>query len=784
MIAKHIPMRAARKSSFANLEDYLTDDKKKQERLGVVTVTNCIQTESKAAVLEILAVQGMNTRATSDKTYHMVISFPPGENPSADELKAIEARICASLGYGDHQRISAVHHDTDSLHVHVAINKIHPTKHTMIEPYRDYKTLGDICTKLEHEYGLQKTNHVSKKTPSENRADDMERHSGIESLLSWVRSKCKEQLISAGSWEAVHEVMQSHGLQMRERGNGLVIIDQSGQAVKASSVAREFSKFKLEERLGQFELITERERHAPVNRSFNYDKAKQIKHNKPNVAPIGKKPPPESRNRLRSIAELGSLPIDSTESMKPEATTYTRQPKPTPTKFNTVELYARYKSDQSRLNDIRTEQLNKIRQRKSALIDQTKKRSALYRAAIKLLGGGRLSKRILYNFAYKNLQSNIKRIDREYQVNRKKIYERYSRKTWADWLQQEASNGNTDSLKALRARKTSNAPVNKADAISGNNTKSTATTGNNRQHQDSVTKQGTIIYRFSNTTFRDDGDNLKVTGQFTEKGLEAGLRMAMQRYGKSIHVTGSDAFKDEIVRAAVKSQIPIVFDDAALEQRRQSLLNKESKYDESIRRASADGHVHAGSADNRTRRNDRNERAGRGVNDKPNLGRVGTQPPPEARNRLRDMSELGMARIDSGSSVFLPSNVPGSLENKRAESSDSLRWDISRSGLNPSTPTPAQLAADKYIAEREAKRKLGFDIQKHSRYYPFEGSVVFAGIRNVDNQALALLKNDDEIMVIAVDEAKAKQLKKLSIGSSINLSRDGEIKLTTSKLRR
>ena len=70
--------------------------------------------------------KALNVRAKGDKTYHLVVSFPPGEHPTADQLRDIEDELCAAIGLADHQRISAVHTDTDHLHIHVAISKIHP----------------------------------------------------------------------------------------------------------------------------------------------------------------------------------------------------------------------------------------------------------------------------------------------------------------------------------------------------------------------------------------------------------------------------------------------------------------------------------------------------------------------------------------------------------------------------------------------------------------------------------------------------------------------------------
>ena len=88
---------------------------------------------------EIAATQGLNTRAKSDRTYHLLVSVRAGENPDAQTLRMIEERFCKELGYAEHQRISVVHYDTDNVHIHVAINKIHPTSLTLHDPIRDYK---------------------------------------------------------------------------------------------------------------------------------------------------------------------------------------------------------------------------------------------------------------------------------------------------------------------------------------------------------------------------------------------------------------------------------------------------------------------------------------------------------------------------------------------------------------------------------------------------------------------------------------------------------------------
>jgi hypothetical protein len=139
-------MKSPQKSRFGKLVTYLLDPQgKKKTRVGEVVITNCVSTDTTWAVREIAATQWLNTRAKSPRTYHLIISLKDGANPEAQTLRMIEERFCNALGYAEHQRASVVHHNTDNVHIHVAINKIHPRTLTLHDPIRDYVTLK-ICS--------------------------------------------------------------------------------------------------------------------------------------------------------------------------------------------------------------------------------------------------------------------------------------------------------------------------------------------------------------------------------------------------------------------------------------------------------------------------------------------------------------------------------------------------------------------------------------------------------------------------------------------------------------
>lgn len=96
----------------------------------------------------------------------------------------------------------------------------------------------------------------------------------------------------------------------------------------------------------------------------------------------------------------------------------------------------------------------------------------------------------------------------------------------------------------------------------------------------------------------------------------------------------------------------------------------------------------------------------------------------------------------------------------------------------------ASAAAARYVLEREKKRLTLFDIPKHTHYTSDnEGPATFAGIRRVDGQPLALLRCDEEVMVLPIDEATARRLRRLVIGAELTVQPNGSIKATKGRSR-
>lgn len=516
MIAKHIPINSVNKSSFSGLVNYILDTQNKTERIGIVGVANCYSDRPDCVIAEVLNTQQMNKRATSDKTYHLVISFHDDEL-SEDILKKIEDELCNGLGFGEHQRLSVVHNDTDHLHIHIAINKIHPTRLTIHNPHYDYKVIGELCEKLEQEYGLTPDNHERKIPGAQSKESNIEFKAGSESLVGWIKQECLDQIKSASSWTDLHRVLEDYGLELKERGSGFVFVSNNDVGVKASSVDRSLSKANLVKKLGIFEK---------TNSDTNKEAKKQYEQ----------KP-------LRS------------KSRKNQGTT---------------KLYAQYKKEQNEAAINGSDNWIKLRNKKNKSIDSAKEKSRFKRLVIKNLTVGYLSKKIMYASVHQEFKARTESIKKEYKESYQLSKAKHKRMDWLSWLVKESQQGNEEALEILRSRKDYSSTVNNISGAKKNNDDS----ANKKYFVETITKTGTVIYNIGSSAIRESGDRLFVLAGTAREKIVNLLQEAIKRYGNQLTINGSASFRETVVQVVVDTNLDVTFSDEELEQRRLDLLYK------------------------------------------------------------------------------------------------------------------------------------------------------------------------------------------------------------------
>lgn len=272
MIAKHI---TAKGGGIGNLADYIDDE----EKTRLKWTAGCVTDDFKMAVKEIEATQSGNRNNVNEKTYHLVISFQQSdkEKLSNDDYKAIESEIANVLGFGEHQRLCALHTNTDHYHLHIAYNTINPITYKKERSFHRYAALRKLCNQIEKKYGLEPIKmDVKSKSSVENvpaKAKDKVAHTGQESFYDYIiRHKIEilQNLNLSKKWSEFHQGLLMIGIHLKRRGAGLIFTDRDGKHYASpSKIDRSLSKGNLEKRFGAYEdAPQEIVENAPINEQY------------------------------------------------------------------------------------------------------------------------------------------------------------------------------------------------------------------------------------------------------------------------------------------------------------------------------------------------------------------------------------------------------------------------------------------------------------------------------------------------------------------------------------
>ena len=505
------------------------------------------------AIAEAQAIQALNKRAETDKTYHLIVSFPQGEQPGQHILRDIERHLVEKLGLEEHQRISALHTDTDNWHLHVAINLVHPETYRKITPYADQLKLSEACRDMELKWELHRDNGLhfidgegnilrtsekTRKRGADEKAKQIEAHQGIESFATWLEKEPTIALKAAlgrqdCTWEALHEKLASMNLEIVPHGNGLAVRDRDNpkQAAKASALGRAFSKSALEKRLGPYAPATAKAKAAQASTRYT------------------------------------ERPIQAAQSARRE---------------QQHQLYQQWKAERGQRDQAKAEawkaQRASEKKRRQATNDHAKKR----REQAKAGPGTTAEKRAKYKLIAMDRVLDQQKLTEAFKHERATLRDEYGKaETYRDYLQREAQQGNETALAGLRdVSKAQERPEPaKADAFRpgqdfGNEAQPAKLArefkGQAVAYQ--VHKNGDVSYRLAGRdALRDTGRRIEVHQGTDRATVELGLRLARARFGQTVNANGSEAFKRMAVEIAVEQRMDVKFSDPALEAYRRQL---------------------------------------------------------------------------------------------------------------------------------------------------------------------------------------------------------------------
>ncbi len=284
MIAKIPSKRSDKKTSFALLINYVSRNGEVDPETGEITFNAELVYrqnifEPDIAATEMWAVSQMNS-GVKDPVMHIIISWREGEKPTTEQVAEAVQHVLKKLGYGEHQAITYMHHDTNNYHIHTVVNRIHPETYTSHYPDWAYKNLDKCMREIElkqgwqHDRGCYCINELGEVVRSDyqrdvvrvnDKARSFEARTGHEAFQNWIAGDPRrevEKLLKSDSvsWNDMHACLNKYNLELREARNpagritGYTIVDRSNPDLyhaKASQLSRQISKSNLDKKIGK-----------------------------------------------------------------------------------------------------------------------------------------------------------------------------------------------------------------------------------------------------------------------------------------------------------------------------------------------------------------------------------------------------------------------------------------------------------------------------------------------------------------------------------------------------
>lgn len=555
------------KHSWSNLTQYITKDSvldalgEHVEKTIGVEIGNVSSLENAPAEMYAVAQQAPRVK---EPVYHYILSWPEHERPATQDIFAAARDTLAALGMGDHQYIIAIHANTDNLHAHIEVNRVHPKTFRAFDPYRDYLTLHRAAREVEIRYGWHHDNgafqvvavngqkHIVRNddyvdpdlAPVRAGAQRAEVWSGEQSLETWCKGEPATDLrrvlknARTTGWQDVHRALALHGLELREAGGrGMQVVDVSHEtlrkggrplAVRASAAFRFLKRNELETRFGAFEPRSP-EPDVEPQRTYQRDPRKRL----------------ESRLARQALRDALHARFKLEEKIAREQQAIARQ--------ELIPYQAEERERYAALREHHAQTRAAIREDRSLTSAQ---RQALYMGVKMTMMGVR--------------EQLVEQIRQERSERRELLP---PIPTWREWVEQQAQLGDEAAISALRGMVYQDGRDQKKkaarDAIDAETNAIMPA-----QPQDSdpharrfgdlvwrVAKNGRVTYRFASgeDAFHDDGERVTFSRQHvSDDALALSLQYSAQKWEGGLRISGGDfAFKARVVRIAVEQGIAV-----------------------------------------------------------------------------------------------------------------------------------------------------------------------------------------------------------------------------------
>ena len=219
---------------------------------------------------------------SSDPVNHYILSWREGEVPLPTQVEQAVTLFLDELGLKDHQAAYGLHSDTDNLHLHIVVNRVHPETLRVLKIHGgfDLEAVHRAIARIEHAQGWlperRARYHVNERRevvrsplqqaeprqPGQSKCD-REAHTGYRSAERIAIEDAAPIIASANCWDELHAALAERGIRYERAGSGAKVF-VGDIAVKASRVARDASLGQLERRLGSYRGAPEALQVKPV----------------------------------------------------------------------------------------------------------------------------------------------------------------------------------------------------------------------------------------------------------------------------------------------------------------------------------------------------------------------------------------------------------------------------------------------------------------------------------------------------------------------------------------
>ena len=120
-------------SNVRALIDYIAGvaaggDGEKVEHRGAINLLNIDHDGQLQEMIDLAEV----ARRSPQPVQHWILSWREGEQPTHAQANEAVGMFLAEMGLREHQAVYALHRDTHNCHVHIAVNRVHPTTEKVV----------------------------------------------------------------------------------------------------------------------------------------------------------------------------------------------------------------------------------------------------------------------------------------------------------------------------------------------------------------------------------------------------------------------------------------------------------------------------------------------------------------------------------------------------------------------------------------------------------------------------------------------------------------------------